>query len=241
MKNYLLFLLILFLTMILSGCGIQSYSRSNINQLSEQNKEKSNTEISKSETETNSLNNNEEKPVATTNSAAQATSSQETVSTNQEKNGKYIGYIKNIFTKNNINYITIDYVQWLTNKDAIKAALEDNKCNIEGKTNSQAIAGLINYNIDMGLGIYGDCAPNGYYVRNQNSLLRTFPVLDNVQIKLQTYSYDAAGSFNSNQVVSLAIFTDSFNSSPVSSTKGLLYWVTLDNGSITNITEQYQP
>lgn len=241
MKNYLLFLPILLLTMTLSGCGIQSYSRPNINPLPEQNKEQNNTENSNSEIKTNNLNNNEEKIATTTNSAAQATLSEEIVSADQEKNGKYIGYIKNIFTKNNINYITIDYVQWLTDKDAIKAALEDNKCNIEGKTNKQAIAELINYNIDMGLGIYGDCASNGYYVRNQNSLLRTFPVLNDAQIKLQTYSHDASGGFNSNQLVSLATFTTSFNSSPTYSAKNLLYWVTLNNGSITDISEQYQP
>lgn len=161
---------------------------------------------------------------------------------------KQIGYIKSIYQKNGKYYLDIDYVQMFSDKGAIKAALEDDQCFIEGKTNSQAIIELANYDINMGLGIYGNCAPNGYYIRNQNPLLRTFPISKNVQTKLQTYSHDPGGDFNWNQIVSLPILIDAINGIdnrlgipyPYSAEK-LLYQITLNNGVVTNIIEQYQP
>lgn len=107
-------------------------------------------------------------------------------------NGKHIGYIKSIDSKNNLS---IDYVQWV----------------------SPCVACM-----------------NGFDVVNDNTKLRSFPILDTAQIKLQTYSHNSSGGFNWNQVVSLPIFKNALNSN-------LLYWVTLKDGKVIEITEQYRP
>jgi len=149
-------------------------------------------------------------------------------------NGKYIGYLKSISSKNGASSLIINYVQWLTGKDAIKAALEDNKCSIEGKSNSQAITELANYDMSNGFGIYGICAPDGYYIRNQNSLLRTFPISNTTTITTLPATggpFPTQSSLNSlKTLIKSKTWT---NSNP--------FWITLDNGIITDITEQYVP
>ena len=77
---------------------------------------------------------------------------------------KQIGYIKAIYTKNNKEYLDIDYVQYLTGDEAIEAVEEDGECPAD---------------------IYPDpsyCIPNGFYIRNQNPKIRTFEILKNVEI-----------------------------------------------------------
>jgi hypothetical protein len=113
-------------------------------------------------------------------------------------NGKHIGFIKSIDSKNNLS---IDYVQWVS------------PC-VANPSTSYCM--------------------NGFDVINDNTKLRSFSVLDTAQIKLQTYSNDSSGNFNWNQVVSLPVFKKALNSD-------LLYWVTLKDGKIVEITEQYRP
>jgi hypothetical protein len=134
---------------------------------------------------------------------------------------KQIGYIKKVYIINGINYLDIDYVQWLKeypNKDCTSKGLD---------------------------------APNGYCTINENPLIRTFPIADNVIVKMQTLSHKTSGSdagnYNYNQVISLAEFSGILKGvydgrlPPGSSFDKKLYWIQLDNGNITEITEQYQP
>ena len=59
---------------------------------------------------------------------------------------KQIGYIKKVYAKSGKNYLSIDYIQWLTGDAAEKAMREDGQC---PKT--------------------GECIVyDGYYIRNQN-------------------------------------------------------------------------
>lgn len=132
---------------------------------------------------------------------------------NVKNDGKYIGFIKNISSKNGISSLIIDYVQWIT------------PC-------------VPNASIDYCL--------NGYTVKNDNLLLRTFPISKDVQVKLQTYSHDTYGNYNWNQIVPFSEFATALNDSyilmnPPYPAQGLLYWITLSNGVVTTITEQYQP
>jgi hypothetical protein len=162
----------------------------------------------------------------------------EITSTEQDTKGEYLGYIKSITSQNGTNSLVIDYVQWLTGKDAIKATLEDGECRIEGMSTDQAIAGLAKFDTSMGYGeVYGNCTPGGFYIRNQNTQLRTFPIANNVQIKLQTYNNQG-----NNYVVSPATFINIFNTATGEyPAKKLPYWITLNNGVVTGITEQYVP
>jgi len=55
--------------------------------------------------------------------------SEETVDTTTPVSEKAIGFIKQVYTKNGKNYLDIDYVQWLTEKDCEEKNLE---CNANG-------------------------------------------------------------------------------------------------------------
>jgi hypothetical protein len=87
---------------------------------------------------------------------------------------------------------------------------------------------------------------NDYCIVNDNPLLRTFSISDDVKVELQTYSHDASGGYVWNQVVPLSTFAIALNNSyvvmnPEYPARDLLYWVTLVGGVVTNISEQYQP
>ncbi len=87
-----------------------------------------------------------------------------------------------------------------------------------------------------------DCT-NGYKVVNSSPQMRFFPVASNATVTLQTYSHNPTdGNFYYNQPVSLATFKTAFNTPTTQYTASkLLYWITLNNGVVTNISEQYQP
>jgi hypothetical protein len=148
----------------------------------------------------------------------------------QDKNTKYIGYIKNVSSTKNNFYLDIDYVQWIS-------PCTSEKC------------------------------PNGYVIKNDNPLIRTFPISKNVIIKMQTFSHQTSGvdkgNFNYNEIVSLDKFKGIINGTVIppsyldmgpsanpytgwyntgSTTQiGAPFWITLNNGIITEITEQYIP
>ena len=45
--------------------------------------------------------------------------------------GKQLGYVKNLYEESGSKYISIQYVQWLSGEEAIKAIMEDDKCTRE--------------------------------------------------------------------------------------------------------------
>lgn len=82
-----------------------------------------------------------------------------------------IGYIKSIYAKNGKTYLDIDYIQWLSGDEAEKAMREDGKC--ESK---------------------GECIVlNDYYIRNQNPMIRTYEILPNTEIRMQTFNSETEG------------------------------------------------
>lgn len=160
---------------------------------------------------------------ASDNSNSLFTINQTSTTTDQDKNGKQIGYIKTVYYNPNggNSSLTIDYIQWIS------------PCVANSQTSY---------------------CMNGFDIVNDNPLLRTFPISNNVVIKMQTYSHDpTTGNFNWNQIVSLSQFTDiidgteskdnSNNPYSYGSTtkRGIPFWITLNNGVITEITEQYIP
>lgn len=82
--------------------------------------------------------------------------------------------------------------------------------------------------------------PNGYEIINDNPLVRTLSISNGVIIKMQTYSHDSSGNFNSNEVISL-LKLKNFVNDKNSTNSGTPFWITLKNGVITEITEQYIP
>jgi hypothetical protein len=127
-------------------------------------------------------------------------------STDQDRNGNYIGSIKSISTAGARSSLVIDYVQWIS------------PCSDS------------------------DSCPDNYKIVNDNPKLRTFPIAQDAQVLLATYSHNEDGGFKSGEGVSLATFINVFNNpTPMYPAKNLLYWITLRSGVVTSIEEQYQP
>ncbi len=78
--------------------------------------------------------------------------------------------------------------------------------------------------------------PNGYRIDNPSNKTIDIPVEQNVLINQITYP---AGGNMTNKTVSLSDFIKIFESS--STVKNLPYWINIENGKVTKITEQYIP
>ena len=89
-----------------------------------------------------------------------------------QENGKKTTYIKRISLEAGKYYLTVDYVDWLGGKAAVQAALEDGDCAIEGLSTAAALAKLAMLDANADLSEFGNCTPNGFYIRNVNSKLR---------------------------------------------------------------------
>lgn len=119
------------------------------------------------------------------------------------------------------NKITLDYVDYLSGKEAEKAAIEDGRCNPEQ--------------------IDSYCFPNGtVYFRNNNPKLRTFEVSPTVQIKTAT-------AFNRTPtgiaIISLAELKNILATQIQNETNMYVpYTVTLSsNNQVTKIIEIFRP
>lgn len=134
---------------------------------------------------------------------------------------KQIGFVKNVYAKSGKNYLAIDYVQWLTGAAAEKALREDGQCPKVGE--------CIVY--------------DGYYIRNQNPLVRTFEIAPDVEIVMQTYNAEQTGIVGNSQEISFSQFKDIFSSGSESDfhLKDVPYIVEISNQQIVKITEQYIP
>lgn len=114
------------------------------------------------------------------------------------------------------NSLVFDVIQWLSGDEANAAALED---------------GAIEE---------GDVVPNDYYIRNQNPQLRTRAVTADVDVVLSTWD---CRNIPDEKPVVFARFVELFNS-PGRCAQNLLhnpYWLTIENGVIVAIEEQYRP
>ena len=85
--------------------------------------------VKETSTSTTTKTNNDKTDAAksdTTSTTAKTDTAKATTS-----NGKQLGYVKNLYEESGSKYISIQYVQWLSGEEAIKAIMEDNKCTRE--------------------------------------------------------------------------------------------------------------
>lgn len=134
---------------------------------------------------------------------------------------KNMGYLKKVYQKNGKNYLDIDYVQWLTGAEAEKAMREDGRCPAQGECI-----------------VYDD-----YYIRNQNSLVRSFEVSPDVRIKMQTLDSETTGNVNQNRSVTFAKLESVFAPDSAYKTRyqNVPFIVELSSNKIVKINEQYVP
>ena len=140
-----------------------------------------------------------------------AKSTAEDLSSASDKNGKHIGYIKSISSSNGNYSLKIDYIQM---NDCTPAPGAPESCN------------------------------NGFEIINNNPLIRTFIISSSLSsgtpIKMQTYWQNGQQISN----ISLATLKGLINSSvsDLAYWKTIIpFWITLDNGVVADISEQYLP
>ena len=112
--------------------------------------------------------------------------------------------------------LVFDVIQWLSGQAAQDAAEEDGA-------------------IEAGEGV-----PNDYYIRNQNPQLRSLDVSPGSDVVLSTWDCQ---SIPTEKTVSFARFVEIFNS-PGRCARNVVsspYWLTVENGVIVAIEEQYRP
>jgi hypothetical protein len=78
--------------------------------------------------------------------------------------------------------------------------------------------------------------PNDYYIRNVNPRLRTLPVRDGAPITVNALAAQATGSSTKDVLVDLAKLASYF---PNSGTPP--FWITVEQGQVTRIAQQYLP
>ncbi|PKQ20650.1 MAG: hypothetical protein CVT66_03550 [Actinobacteria bacterium HGW-Actinobacteria-6] len=128
------------------------------------------------------------------------------------EDGKFFTYITKVVDKNGGTYVTLDYAEFLTGKKAADAA---------------AAAGE------------ESPPPNDYFISNVNPKLREFPADTAMNVTLTSTSDGVAAE---GYTVPFGDFQDYFNKvKPGPTIKGQPFWVTITNGTITKIAEQYLP
>ncbi|GAB4275689.1 MAG: hypothetical protein Kow0056_05530 [Coriobacteriia bacterium] len=128
------------------------------------------------------------------------------------EDGQYIGYITDIWNVAQSRWIQIDYIQFLTGDEAAAAAAAR-----------------------------GDESPppNDYYIVNDNPLLREFNVREGLEVTMWTW--DLPGHGVAEDHVPFDIWWDAIEMGGRTELLRDPYWITVDNGTVIEIEEQYLP
>lgn len=86
-------------------------------------------ETSRSTTTTDSKTNDDKTNAAKSDTIATTAKTDTAKATTSD--GKQLGYVKKLYEESGSKYISIQYVQWLSGEEAIKAIMEDDKCTRE--------------------------------------------------------------------------------------------------------------
>lgn len=151
--------------------------------------------------------------VATTASPKTDTTATSTTSTTGEDAGQgdgvnetAFGYVQSVQKKGDSFQLTIDYAQLLTGNEAVIAAREDGEIPPDQ-----------------------DYIDDDYYIRNENSKLRTFPIAPDANIVLLL-----SGDPESTETLTPAEYASSVNDE-------VGVHITVINGAVTKIEQQYFP
>jgi hypothetical protein len=129
-------------------------------------------------------------------------------------------YIKNVYKMGGKTYITADYIEWYEGKEA------DTQFRLR-----EHAEGL-------------NEAPDGYYIINDNKRLRTFEVANDSIVLMQYYNRTAKGTNNDiiwNEKISLPKFFSIINDNSGWGMKDYPYHLTVKNGKIVKIIQQFIP
>jgi hypothetical protein len=130
---------------------------------------------------------------------------------------EHFGFIRSVSTAGPAATLAFDEAEWLTGKEAQKAAEED------------------------GVVPPGEPVPNDYYIRNPDKTTRTIPIANDASITAKRCSLCRGGKPGE-----LGPFLESFSKGRQTFAdpyrgKYSLYWLTIEDGRVVAIDEQYVP
>ena len=131
---------------------------------------------------------------------------------------KALGYITKVYDKDDKRYLDIDYIQWLTGEDAKKAMVEDGLC----------------------ISISDCIVTNDYHIKNQNPKIRTFEISAETKIYMQTLDIETEG-INWDQEITYDRFKGLFTTEVIERQQYIPYHISIKDGVIIEIAEQYIP
>lgn len=147
--------------------------------------------------------------------AAQTTTTAEPTAPETDlDDGRHLGVIEAVEDRGEGVSIELDVVQWLTGDEADRAAAED------------------------GFVEPGEDVPNDYYVRNVNERLRTLAIGD-----ARTIAVVERSCCDTQPLASVAEWVEWYRASDPDGFggPGAYWWVTVDDGRVVGIEEQYRP
>lgn len=133
---------------------------------------------------------------------------------------KKLGFIAKAYSKDGTDYIEIDYVEMFFGPEAIAKALEDNSDWLEQDENGK-------YYI-----------ANDYYIRNNNTMLRTFPLAPDCVISIVHWEAENWDASIPMKKVSFSAFAKLVKNN---SKNHYLMHVDVQNGFMVSLEEQYRP
>ena len=126
--------------------------------------------------------------------------------------GKHFGHLYAVGAAQRPPRLVIDIEQWFTDQAAVDAAIED--------------------------GVTVDPGINGYYIRNENPRWRTIEVAPAATVSLTTYPY---ADPSNPTIVSLTRFGKLFYSYDGRLLQYSPFWITVEDGRVVAIEEQFIP
>ncbi|MCX6763175.1 MAG: hypothetical protein NTZ97_00345 [Candidatus Moranbacteria bacterium] len=131
-----------------------------------------------------------------------------------------LGYIKSVSEKNEKKYLSIDYIQWLAGEEAVAAKRKDGTCPKKGEC----------------------IVENDYYIQNENSQIRNFEIIPEVEINMQTLHIgEEGGDIQWNENVTFEKFKNIFQEAEAKRFKQTPFEIELQDNKIIRITERYIP
>jgi hypothetical protein len=156
-------------------------------------------------------------PEASGTTTVSGTTTQPRTATQKQATGERFGYIRSVSTAGPVATLTFDEAEFLTGAEAQRAAEED------------------------GVVAPGEPVPNDYYVRNPNKSTETLRVATDAKITARRCQLCRKGQpGNVDDFLGSFMKTGQTYADPYRGAKSQ-YWLTIEDGAVVAIDEQYLP
>jgi hypothetical protein len=132
----------------------------------------------------------------------------------------HASYIDQIYQANGQTYVKADFIEWYEGEEA-------NKVFREREQDPEMTE-----------------APDGYYIVNDDTQLQTLPIASNAKIYMQIFNQTGnvvEANTNWNEEINVAKFVSLLSDNSEMNMKDYPYHLTIENGVIVKITQQFIP